>query len=157
MLKNFLKDLRNSCTERHIPLISPESENILRWILETYQPKTCLEIWSAVGYSSIVIASCIQQWWGTLTTFEVAYPAYLEAQRNLFITQCWNTKIYPFDITKSATTALVLPLNCDFVFIDAQKSQYWNYLEKIQNNLSSENNIILLDDVVKYQTKLTSL
>ncbi|PZM86592.1 MAG: hypothetical protein DLD55_05220, partial [candidate division SR1 bacterium] len=44
----------------------------------------------------------------------------------------------------------------DFVFIDAQKSQYGTYLEKIQGHLSSEN-IILLDDVVKYQTKLQGL
>ena len=34
---------------------------------------------------------------------------------------------------------------------------FGNYLEKIHNNLSSENNIILLDDVVKYQTKLDTL
>ena len=77
----------------------------------------------------------------------MAYPAYLEAQRNIRQAKCWNTTLYPFDITKSETTASVLPVHCDFVFIDAQKSQ---------ENLSSEN-IILLDDVVKYQTKLTSL
>jgi predicted O-methyltransferase YrrM len=71
--------------------------------------------------------------------------------------KCRNITLYPFDITKSETIANVLPLNCDFVFVDAQKSQYGNYLEKIHNNLSSENNIILLDDVVKYQTKLDTL
>ncbi len=86
----------------------------------------------------------------------MAYPAYLEAQRNIHQAKCWNTTLYPFDITKSESIASVLPEKCDFVFIDAQKSQYGNYLEKIQGNLSSEN-IILLDDVVKYQTKLTTL
>ena len=86
----------------------------------------------------------------------MAYPAYLEAQRNIHQAKCWNTTLYPFDITKSETIASVLPVHCDFVFIDAQKSQYGTYLEKIQEHLSSEN-IILLDDVVKYQTKLTSL
>lgn len=157
MLSEFLTQLRASCVARRIPLISPESEVILRKYLEENQPKTCLEIGAAVWYSSIVIASTIQKRWGHLTTFEVAYPAYLEAQRNMSSAKCWNITLYPFDITKSETTDNVLPLNCDFVFIDAQKSQYGNYLEKIHNNLSSENNIILLDDVVKYQTKLNTL
>jgi len=49
-----------------------------------------------------------------------------------------------------------LPVHCDFVFIDAQKSQYGSYLEKIQEKLSSENTI-LLDDILKYQTKLEKL
>ena len=156
MLNEFLTQLRAYCVARHIPLISKESESILRNTLEKNQPKTCLEIGSAVWYSSIVIASTIQKRWWHLTTFEVAYPSYLEAQRNINQAKCRNTTLYPFDITKSETTANVLPLHCDFVFIDAQKNQYGNYLEKIYNNLSSEN-IILLDDVVKYQTKLTTL
>ena len=46
-----------------------------------------------------------------------------------------------------------MPKQSDFVFIDAQKSQYGSYLEKIQEKLSSENTI-LLDDILKYQTKL---
>ena len=157
MLNEFLTQLRASCVARRIPLISTESEEILRKILEERKPKTCLEIGSAVGYSSIVIASTIAKRWGHLTTFEVAYPAYLEAQRNISSAQCWNITLYPFDITKSETTVNVLPLNCDFVFVDAQKSQYGNYLEKIHNNLSSENNSRLLYDVVKYQTKLNTL
>lgn len=153
MLNEFLTQLRASCEARHIPLISPESEALLRHTLQELQPKHCLEIGSAVGYSSIVIASTIAAWGGRLFSFEVAYPAYLEAQRNIHEAKCWNTTLYPFDITKSETLDTVLPAQCDFVFIDAQKSQYGTYLEKIQGHLSSEN-IILLDDVVKYQTKL---
>jgi predicted O-methyltransferase YrrM len=59
MLSEFLTQLRASCTARRIPLISPESEEILRKFLEERKPKICLEIGSAVGYSSIVIASTI--------------------------------------------------------------------------------------------------
>jgi predicted O-methyltransferase YrrM len=48
MLSEFLTQLRASCTARRIPLISPESEIILRRFLEEYQPKICLEIGAAV-------------------------------------------------------------------------------------------------------------
>ena len=61
MLSEFLTQLRASCVARRIPLISPESEVILRKYLEENQPKTCLEIGAAVWYSSIVIASTIQK------------------------------------------------------------------------------------------------
>ena len=156
MIDNYLTTLRASCQQRRVPLISPESQSILLKILTTYKPKTCLEIGSAIGYSGIFIANTIKQWWGNLTSFEVAYPSYLEAQYHACQTKTTNVKRYPFDITKIEDTSNILPKQCDFVFIDAQKSQYWIYMEKIQENLSSEN-IIVLDDIIKYHTKLTWL
>ena len=156
MIDNYLTTLRASCQQRRVPLISPESQSILLKILTTYKPQTCLEIGSAIGYSGIFIANTIKQWWGNLTSFEVAYPSYLEAQYHARQTKTANVKRYPFDLTKIEDTSNILPKQCDFVFIDAQKSQYWIYMEKIQENLSSEN-IIVLDDIIKYHTKLTWL
>ena len=153
MILNFLEQLGASCEQRKIPLISRETQAILADILKKRQPKTCLEIGSAVGYSSIFIANIIQEWWGQLTSFEVAYPSYLEAQYNIYQTKLANITLYPFDITKLQSSRAILPKQSDFVFIDAQKSQYGSYLEKIQEKLSSENTI-LLDDILKYQTKL---
>lgn len=152
----FFTQLRASCQARRIPLISPESQAILQSILEKHQPKVCLEIGAAVGYSSMFIASTIEKRGGNLTSFEVAYPAYLEAHYYIHQQKLGNIKIYPFDITKSHTSAQLFPQSCDFVFIDAQKNQYGTYLEKIQENLNSEN-IVLLDDILKYQTKLNWL
>ncbi len=100
MILNFLEQLRASCEQRKIPLISRETQAILADILKKHQPKTCLEIGSAVGYSSIFIANIIQEWWGQLTSFEVAYPSYLEAQYNIHQTKLTNITLYPFDITK---------------------------------------------------------
>ena len=83
----------------------------------------------------------------------MAYPSYLEAQYNIHQTKLTNITLYSFDITKLQSSRAILPKQSDFVFIDAQKSQYGSYLEKIQEKLSSENTI-LLDDILKYQTKL---
>lgn len=124
MIGEYLNQLRSSCMARRIPLISLESQTILQEILEKYQPKNCLEIGSAVGYSGLFIASTIQQRGGSLTSFEVAYPAYLEAQYHTRQCQQTNVKRYPFDLTKIEDTSHILPKQCDFVFIDAQKNQY---------------------------------
>lgn len=156
MIDNYFDQLRTSCERRKIPLISPETQSILLAILTEFQPKKCVEIGSAVGYSSLIIAKKIAAWEGQLTSFEVAYPAYLEAQSNSLQVNAHNITFYPFDITRSLPLAKLLPSRCDFVFIDAQKNSYGNYLELLQSLLGEEN-IILLDDVLKYQTKLDSL
>jgi len=44
----------------------------------------------------------------------------------------------------------------DFIFIDGQKNQYGKYL-KIVEKLSSPQTVIIIDDVIKYHNKLSSL
>ena len=64
-----------------------------------------------------------------------------------------NITRYPFDIGEIQLESFFSE-KFDFVFIDAQKSQYGNYIQKIQSCLYPENTL-LLDDVIKYQNKLT--
>jgi predicted O-methyltransferase YrrM len=44
----------------------------------------------------------------------------------------------------------------DFIFIDGQKSQYGEYMEIIEK-VSSPHTVIVIDDVIKYHNKLSSL
>ena len=75
--------------------------------------------------------------------------------KNLADTHLSNLTIYPFDINEIQLEKF-FSQKFDFVFIDAQKSQYGDYMQKIQTHLCKKNTI-LLDDVIKYQNKLTSL
>jgi len=150
-----LSDLRKSCEDRHIPLISVQTQDFIINRLERNQPKRVLEIWSAVWYSSIVISQTISKWWGTLTSFEISYPAYLEALKNIEKAELNNVVLYPFDINEISLEKF-FSQKFDAAFIDAQKSQYWDYLQKIRSHLAPENTL-LLDDVIKYQNKLTWL
>lgn len=150
-----LSDLRKSCEYRHIPLISVQTQDFIINRLERNHPKRVLEIWSAVWYSSIVISQTISKWWGTLTSFEISYPAYLEALKNIEKAEINNVVLYPFDINEISLEKF-FSQKFDAAFIDAQKSQYWDYLQKIRSHLAPENTL-LLDDVIKYQNKLTWL
>jgi len=150
-----LPDLRKSCEERHIPLISVQTQDFLVSWLEHHQPKRVLEIWSAVWYSSIIISQTISKRWGTLTSFEISYPAYLEALKNIEKAEINNVVLYPFDINEISLEKF-FSQKFDAAFIDAQKSQYWDYLHKIRSHLAPENTL-LLDDVIKYQNKLSKL
>ncbi len=150
-----LKELRKSCESRKIPIISPATEVFLDKILKKYKPKICLEIWGAVGYSSIYIWWVIKTWRGKITSFEVSYPAYQEGIQNTKAANCYNIISYPYDALKAPIKKLVAgPI--DFIFIDGQKNQYGKYL-KIVEKLSSPQTVIIIDDVIKYHNKLSSL
>lgn len=151
-MSSFLETLRAICEMRHIPLISLETEAFLKELLQRKQPKSVLEIWTAVGYSSIVIAQQIASWGGHVTSFEIGYHAYLQALKNIKWAKVSNCTLYPFDMNE-ITLETFFSQKFDFVFIDAQKNQYGDYIEKIQSYLCPENTI-LLDDVIKYQNKL---
>ena len=146
MLEQYLADLRQSCESRRIPLISKETQTFIISWLNRHQPKRVLEIWSAVWYSSIVISQTISKWWGTLTSFEISYPAYLEALKNIEKAEINNVVLYPFDINEISLEKF-FSQKFDAAFIDAQKSR---------SHLAPENTL-LLDDVIKYQNKLTWL
>jgi len=76
----------------------------------------------------------------------------LEAVKNTKQARVRNSTLYPFDINEIHLEKF-FSQKFDFVFIDAQKSQYGDYMQKIQMHLCPENTI-LLDDVIKYQNKL---
>ncbi len=150
-----LSNLRKSCTDRDIPIISIETEHFLVNHLNKYKPKICFEIGSAVWYSSIVIANTIKKWWWFLYSFEISYASYLEGIQNIW-KQAWkNLIVYPFDVLKIDLKKLI-PNTVDFVFVDWQKSQYANYLINIDDILSPKNTLIF-DDVVKFKFKMSRL
>jgi len=148
-----LNRLRSSCENRKIPIISQATENFLKEFLETHQPKTCLEIGGAVWYSSFFVASLINKWQGKIYSFEISYPAYLEWLSNTSSVK--NLVLYPFDFTKAKSQKLVYN-QLDFIFIDWQKKQYIDYIKNLENKIWPET-MIVLDDVIKYHSKLSKL
>jgi len=150
-----LKELRSSCESRRIPIISLATEKFLWKMIRKHKPKICLEIWGAVGYSSIYIGNIIHARWGKITSFEISYPAYQEGLQNTKQSHCHNIISYPYDI-RQAPIKKLMPKSVDFIFIDGQKSQYGEYLEIIEK-ISSPNTLIIIDDVIKYHNKLSSL
>jgi len=150
-----LKALRKSCEARKIPLISLATEEFLTKLLKKHKPKICVEIWGAVGYSSIYMGGIINTWGGKITSFEISYPAYQEGLQNSKEAHCYNNISYPFDIHDAPIKKLIQG-PADFIFIDGQKNQYGEYMEIIEK-ISSPHTVIVIDDVIKYHNKLSWL
>ncbi|MFZ2151357.1 MAG: class I SAM-dependent methyltransferase [Candidatus Absconditicoccaceae bacterium] len=155
MIQDLLKDLRIRCKKIDIPIISEETQDYLEGILRKHKPKICLEIGSAVAYSTIYIANIVKERDGIVYSSEISYTAYTAGINNIKQSGLTNIVLYPFDVNKVDLRKLISK-EIDFAFIDGQKNQYASYLMKIQNILRS-NGIIVLDDVIKYHNKLSLL
>lgn len=155
MIKKDLLNLRKNYINRWIPIISKPTENFLTNILNEEKPLNCLEIWSAVGYSSLFIANLISLRWGKLISFEITPHSYKEALENMYNFYINNITFYNLDFSKAPLNNL-LSKKIDFVFVDAQKKDYLKYFKRIYKHLASWSTIIF-DDVYMYHNKIQSL
>ena len=151
-MENYFKKLRQNAEERRVPIMSPQTEAFLTEQLLRYKPTLCVEIGSAIWYSTIFIASLIKKRNWQIISFEVSYPAYLEALLHIKEVQLTNITLYPCDILTNDVRKFV-PKKADFFFIDGQKNQYGDYLEQLEP-IHAEENQIIIDDVIKYHNKL---
>ena len=147
-----ISELREYCQYNNIPSISQQTQEVLEQIISKHKPQFCLEIGSAVWYSTSFISSLINQRWWYLYSFEISHPAYIQSIKNNQIHS--NNTIYPFNFSQTNLDKLI-PNQLDFIFIDAQKSQYTEYIIKLEKKIT--NSIIVLDDVIKYKNNMQSL
>ncbi len=155
-LNNYLKKLRNHCTNNKIPIISPNTENFLKNFVSANNFKNILEIGSAVWYSTIFFANLIKQNNWQIISFEISQPAYFHALNNIFNSWLNNIKIYNFDFLKTNTDLIFFDKKFDFVFVDARKSEYLDYFKKILK-YCHPNTKIIFDDVIKFKEKMPDL
>lgn len=157
--KYFQHNLRLFCEWTDVPCISRNTEDFLVKLLEKHKPAHVLEIWSACGYSLLIIGLTISKRWGTVIGCERAYPNRVEIQKLLALYKSYGMHnldclYWPFlalhpDQFQTQTKVF------DLVFIDAQKSEYPAYMDYlIQHQLIDDKTILLFDDVIKYQDKI---
>ena len=75
----YLENLREEAIKNEVPIIRRSSERLISYIINTRQPKTILEIGTAVGYSAIFMASISD---ANITTIEKYEPRIKEAKKN---------------------------------------------------------------------------
>ncbi len=137
-----------------VPIIDNPTRQFIEQKLQQVKPIHCLEIGSAIWYSTICIAQKIQEWNGTLTSFEYSYPRYMIALDAINKSRLPSIVLYYWDFLKFSHA--LLPSKIDFLFIDAEKSLYLEYYLVCKPFLS-DNATIIFDDVIKFKEKTTNL
>ncbi|MGE5328224.1 MAG: O-methyltransferase [Deltaproteobacteria bacterium] len=143
-MNNILKELELHARENKVPIILEGSRDVLEVLLLTTKPQSILEIGTAIGYSSIFMAQVLGKEI-KIDTIEINADMVEKAWHNIENAGLQNViRIIEGDALE------ILPLltkEYDFVFMDAAKSKYIDFLPHCVR-LVKKDGIIFSDNVL---------
>lgn len=129
--------------------IPRSSAELLKLFVLSRKPKTILELGTSAGYSAIWMASALKEWrGGKIYTIELAKPK-IDMAREYFR----KAKVEDYIIQLQGEISKVLKewnKKIDFVFMDADKSNYLNYIKQIESHLN-DGAVIIADNAIDFK------
>jgi predicted O-methyltransferase YrrM len=127
-----LKLIEQASEKKFLPIIGPNKGAILAEEVRKAKPRHVLEVGALVGYSAILVGKELDSN-SEIVTIELHQDEGELAEKNILAAQI------PAKVTIITGDALeVLPTlkgSFDFVFLDAEKTQYYQYLKLIEDKL----------------------
>lgn len=142
----FLEELRrkSAMTESYAPIVSRDTEQFIVTLLSLTKPKRVLEVGTAVGYSSILMADNLPDD-SQIVTIE-RYKKHADIAVDNVFKVGYENKIKVIE-GEAAEVLSWLDSGFDFVFLDAAKGQYIEFLPEIMRLLNS-GGILLSDNIL---------
>ena len=141
--ENF-RDLVEYAEANRVPIVSQDVARFLELLLKTIKPKNILEIGSAIGYSSLLMQKASG---ANIFTIEKNEDTFKILKENLEKYDIENKIKAVNDDAISVLRSMDKEEKFDLCFIDANKSQYEEYLNLVYD-LTRENAIILIDNIL---------
>ena len=139
-------EMRNYASKNRIPIIQKDVVNFIKIILTVVKPATILEIGSAFGYSTMIMASCVNDCF--IHCLELSKPACKQFKDTVKtyhdILSKNNVNIELFQ-GKAQETIKSLKVKYELIFIDARKDEYLDYIIHLEE-ISAKNAIIIADN-----------
>lgn len=148
-IQSVLKELEK--TSDKFWNIPPETGILLNSLIKTANYKNILEIGSSNGYSAIWLAEAARQTSGHVTGIEF-YPERINLAESNF-EKCGLSKYITIKQGKALDILANLDQELDFVFIDANKSEYIKYFEIVHKILKAKG-LIAADNVTSHKEEL---
>ena len=136
-MKELILEMEEYASLKNIPIIEKDSIAFIMKYIKKNNIKTILEIGSAIGYSTILMASASQE--VTVTTIERDESRYMECLKN--VKKCGFEKKINV-VFQDALDVNLTGVKYDMIFIDAAKGQYTKFFEKFKYFLSKKGTII---------------
>lgn len=143
----FLSELRrkSALEESYAPIVQKSTEQLIVTLLKLIKPARVLEIGTAVGYSAILMADNLPED-STIVTIE-RYKKHADIAVDNVFASGYEKKIKVIE-GEAAEVLHWLDGTFDFVFLDAAKGQYIEFLPDIMRLLKSGG--VLLSDNILY-------
>lgn len=129
-----------------VPIIRKEMESFLRVMLAITKPKKILELGTAIGYSAILMSECLEKD-GKIVTIENYEKRIIRAKENILKAE----KEKMIELLEGDAMEIMPTLESeqfDFVFMDAAKAQYINFLPEVLR-LMKKGGILITDNVLQ--------
>ncbi|MDO4966398.1 MAG: O-methyltransferase [Lachnospiraceae bacterium] len=138
----FLDELEKYSLETFVPIIKKPVQNFLKLIISIKKPKRILEVGTAVGFSSILMAEYSDDdcHITTIEKYEKRFPI---AEEN-FLKSGYKDKItfIKGDATEVLEELVKKGEIFDFIFMDAAKGQYINFFPNVMKLLAKDGVLI---------------
>ena len=128
-----------------VPIIRKEMGNLLKVLLQLVQPERILEVGTAVGYSSILMGENMPHNC-TITTIE-NYDKRIPVAKNNF-KRAGKEDVITLIEGDALEVLKTLDGPYDFIFMDAAKGQYINYLPDIKRVLR-KGGLLISDNILQ--------
>jgi predicted O-methyltransferase YrrM len=145
-----LREIEEMGKKSFIPSIGPVKGKILAEIVRKHKPRKILEVGSLYGYSAILIAKNSPAN-AEITTVEKNPEHARKTEQNIERAKLESQiKIIQGDAMQILST---LPGPFDLVFLDAEKTQYLDYLKAVENKLH-QGSVVVADNVGVFQDQM---
>ena len=141
-MKEKILEMEEYAQEHNVPIIEKKSIAFIMKFIKENNLKNILEIGSAIGYSTILMASAKED--AYVTTIERDETRYMECLKN--VKACGMDKKINVVYQDALDVNLSNDMKFDLIFIDAAKGQYTKFFEKFKYFLS-DNGFIITDNV----------
>ena len=146
-MEELLREMESYAALHHVPIINERGRQAFLQVVQEAKPHRVLEIGTAIGYSSLLMAqhgaADIE-----ITTLELSDERIKTAQ-GYIDRSAYADRIHIMggDAAENLLKLQMTGQKFDFVFIDAAKGQYVDYFHKIQPMLATKA-VILADNVL---------
>lgn len=141
-MKEKIIEMEKYAQEHNVPIIEKDSIAFIMKIIKENNIKNILEIGSAIGYSTILMASSKEE--AYVTTIERDEVRYMECLKN--VKDVGLDKKINVVYQDALDVNLSNDIKYDLIFIDAAKGQYTKFFEKFKYFLS-DRGIIITDNI----------
>ena len=143
----FLTELRrkSALEESYAPIVQKSTEQLIVTLLKLIKPSRVLEVGTAVGYSAILMADNLPED-STIVTIE-RYKKHADIAADNVFASGYEKKIRVIE-GEAAEVLHWLDGSFDFIFLDAAKGQYIEFLPDVLRLLKSGG--VLLSDNILY-------